>query len=124
VYVSLPGAINGPLAVPVSISVFGIETAALAPAVAGRPFVFDLKPAGGIAPYAWALEDGALPDGLTLSAAGRLSGTPATAGTFAFRARCASSNGRTAAQTFTLVVYLPPASTRIIGGGVKGTVIR
>ena len=49
--------------------------------VAYAPFTFSAS--GGSGTYAWT-ETGTLPPGLTLSAAGQLSGTPLTAGTYPF----------------------------------------
>ena len=43
-----------------------------------------LAATGGTGPYGWSVSAGALPDGLTLSNAGLLSGTPTSAGTFNF----------------------------------------
>lgn len=40
---------------------------------------------GGIPPYSWTLESGALPDGLTLGTNGEITGRPTRAGTFAFQ---------------------------------------
>ena len=61
-----------------------ITTVTLPPATRGTPYSATLAELGGTGPYAWALVAGRIPDGLTLSAAGRLSGTPRpgdTAGT-------------------------------------------
>lgn len=49
----------------------------------GVPFSGQLKPVGGIAPYIFSLTAGALPDGLTLSSVGLISGTPTASGSFA-----------------------------------------
>jgi len=43
-----------------------------------------LKASGGVAPYVWAVTSGNLPAGLTMNAAGTISGSPTTAGTFNF----------------------------------------
>jgi hypothetical protein len=41
-----------------------------------------LAATGGTTPYTWSLSSGTLPAGLTLSAAGVISGTPTTPGTY------------------------------------------
>lgn len=55
-------------------------------ATAGSPYSQQLAASGGQAPLTWS-ELGPLPDGLTLSSNGKLSGTPTTAGTFVVKAR-------------------------------------
>jgi hypothetical protein len=46
----------------------------------GAPYDFDLEASGGTAPYTFALTQGALPDGIAISSAGKISGTPTQAG--------------------------------------------
>ncbi len=53
----------------------GIDTVTLPPATPGRAYAASLAASGGAAPYTWLLTTGTLPQGLTLSAAGALSGT-------------------------------------------------
>lgn len=50
----------------------------------GVPFVGQLVVTGGVAPYSYSLSSGALPDGVSLNSDGSFSGTPTTAGSFAF----------------------------------------
>jgi uncharacterized protein (TIGR03437 family) len=54
-----------------------------------------LQAAGGATPYAWSVSAGALPTGLTLSAAGVLSGTPTVSGPFSFTAKVTDSSAPT-----------------------------
>jgi hypothetical protein len=49
--------------------------------------------ARGTAPITWTLDTGSLPGGLTLSTAGVISGTPATANTYNFTVKAANSAG-------------------------------
>ncbi|HMV84796.1 MAG TPA: putative Ig domain-containing protein [Blastocatellia bacterium] len=64
-----------------------INPASLPAGIAGTPYSQTLTAGGGGAPYTFALSDGALPGGLSLSAGGALTGTPTTAGTFTFSVR-------------------------------------
>src|SRR6185436_5530946 len=57
-----------------------IVTATLAPGTVGTPYSQPLQATGGTAPFTWSVASGQLPQGLTLSAAGTISGTPTAAG--------------------------------------------
>ncbi len=68
---------------------------------------------GGQAPYSYSVTAGALPAGLSLSAAGVLSGTPTSAGTFTFQVTATDSSGApgpyTGVQSYQITVNnLPP----------------
>lgn len=52
----------------------------------------------------WSLASGALPDGVSLSSGGVVSGTPTQSGTFNFTARATTTSLCTAAQAYTLLV--------------------
>ena len=57
----------------------------------------------GDTPITWTLASGDLPDGLTLSSSGTISGTPTTAGAFTFTVKAQNSYG-TAEKLFTILV--------------------
>jgi len=59
--------------------------------VIGVAYSFQLTASGGITPYAWALNGGALPPGLTLSPSGLISGTPTAAGAYNWHAKVTDS---------------------------------
>jgi hypothetical protein len=62
--------------------------------------------ATGTSPITWSIEDGSLPDGLTLSDAGVISGIPVSAGTFGFTVSAANSVGTDVrALSITIVPY-------------------
>ncbi len=64
-----------------------------------------LAATGGTGTYTgWAVTSGSVPDGMTLSSAGLLSGTPTTAGDYSFTVRVTDSASNTASATFTLKV--------------------
>ncbi len=90
-----------------------IRSSPLLPTVlAGSSMNLSLSATGGSAPYAWTIAGGSLPQGLTLSQDGVISGAPtrATSGTFEFTARVRDTSDppQTAERQFTLSV-LPPA---------------
>jgi uncharacterized protein (TIGR03437 family) len=63
-----------------------------------------LSPSGGVAPYEFALESGSLPEGIGLSATGRLSGTPVRKGGAAFVVRVTDGSRQAARASFTIQV--------------------
>ena len=66
----------------------------------------------GTPPFVWSVVSGSLPAGLTLNAAtGLLSGTPTTAGSFAFTVRVTDDAGQSATKAVTLVVAATPVLT-------------
>jgi hypothetical protein len=84
-----------------------------------------LSATGGIAPLKWSLAagSGSLPTGVTLSAAGVLSGTPTATGTFSFTVQVADvgtpqqfatkSFSITVANAYNLSFYVQPTSTYV-----------
>ncbi|ODU66499.1 MAG: hypothetical protein ABT16_01590 [Rhodanobacter sp. SCN 65-17] len=66
-----------------------------------------LSASGGVAPYTFAVTTGALPAGLTLSAAGTLSGTPTAAGSFNVTVTATDQHGFQGSQAYTLGINQP-----------------
>ena len=88
---------------------------------AGTPYTpTTFSAQGGTPPYVWSILSGNA-DGLTMSAAGVLSGTPVGAGSFAFVVQVADQNGLTATQTFSIVVN-PPSLVITASSFPSGTV--
>jgi uncharacterized repeat protein (TIGR01451 family) len=84
-----------------------VLTASLPSAVAGTPYSATLAGSGGTPPYTWSLDSGTLPDGLTLSSDGTISGTPTTAATSDFTVQLTDSGmptGLTATQQLSIAV--------------------
>ncbi len=76
----------------------------LPPGATGSPYIQVLSVAGGTSPYTFALMSGVLPAGVTLSNAGTLSGTPTTAGAFAFTVQVTDSAAQSAAMAYSLTI--------------------
>ncbi len=75
-----------------TIGVLGITNADPLPeGDVGSPYSVQLIADGGTPPYTFEVADGSLPDGLTLSSAGLISGTPTTDGTHDFTVRVTDS---------------------------------
>jgi hypothetical protein len=71
----------------------------------GLDYDQSLTGSGGVDPYSFSLESGALPDGLALSAGGSITGRPTTAGTSTFEVRMTDqdSNAITGMRSITIV---------------------
>lgn len=67
-----------------------------------NPFAFGAS--GGNPPYEWSLAAGPLPQGLSVSTGGVLSGTPTLSGLFPFRLRVTDSQAATSEKSFSLAV--------------------
>jgi len=63
-------------------ALLSITTTSLPAGTAAASYSAMLAATGGTTPYTWSLSSGTLPAGLTLSAAGVISGTPTTPGTY------------------------------------------
>lgn len=72
------------LTVNAAISPLRVTPSQLPDGTAAGAYNSTLSASGGSTPYIWSLFSGTLPTGLTLNAAGIISGTPTTAGTFRF----------------------------------------
>ena len=80
-------------------------TDVLAPGRVGVSYANGLFADGGIQPYRWSLAAGQLPPGLSLQTSpGRISGTPATAGTFGFTVRVTDDGGQQATRQFSITI--------------------
>ncbi len=90
--------------------------------VVGTAYSQSLAASGGVPPYDWSITGGALPAGLSLSAAGAISGTPTAAGTSSFTARVTDRNGAAATRSFEITIAAALAiTTTSLPSGVAGT---
>jgi hypothetical protein len=88
-----------------------ITTTTLPPATIGRAYSATITATGGVPPYTFSILTGSLPNGLTLSAAGIISGTPAGPPiTSAFTVQVSDSNtpaDKASSPTLTITVSEP-----------------
>ena len=91
---------------------FRILANTLGDAVVSKSYSASLFTYGGKVPMTWAVTQGALPAGMTLtpdgsgeeSRTGRISGTPTASGTFSFTAQVTDADGKKASRAQTLTV--------------------
>lgn len=91
-----PATVTNNYTLTVAVPTLSMTPASVPDAVAGVAYSQSFVASGGIAPYAYSVSAGALPAGLTLSAAGLLSGTPTVAGSFSFSVTAIDSTTGTA----------------------------
>jgi hypothetical protein len=94
--------------VPADLS---IVTTSLPDGVVGAPYSTSLNASGGVPPYTWTVTG--LPDGLTSTAAGAISGTPKTAGQFTVIFNVSDAAGVTFARRLALSLTIAPAPLAI-----------
>jgi hypothetical protein len=63
-----------------------------------------LNASGGSPPYSFAVTDGALPPGLTLSDSGEISGTPTISGGYSFTIAVTDAGGRTVSRAYSVII--------------------
>lgn len=102
--------------------VLSVSTTSLPAAVPGIDYSAPLVAAGGVQPYAWAVTDGAICDGLALSEAGVINGKATAVQTCNFTVTVTDGQGVTATRDMSLTVRY--AGTVISGGvAISGSVV-
>ncbi len=104
--------------------VLSIQPAVLPAGVIGLGYNQNLSVTGGQSPYTFTISNGTLPAGLTLSAAGILSGTPFTVGTSQFTIQAQDGNQCRGNQSYTLTISCPSMTLNptTLPGGASGSV--
>jgi len=99
------------LSITISPAPLVVTTEALPDGQRGAPYDALLEATGGVAPLAWSVIDGALPEGLSLDAStGEISGTPSAEGTATFTVQAVDSYtpAATATKAFSVAVTFEP----------------
>jgi hypothetical protein len=105
------GSPTAPTPVPPALPTLAIATQSLPDARLGQSYADAVHASGGDGAYSWEVSAGALPTGLSLSAAdlgadhALITGTPQAVGTSSFTLRVRSGDGQSAQRAFTLVVH-------------------
>jgi hypothetical protein len=95
----LPVVVRAPLAV---------AAMSLPAATEGRAYAVQLVATGGDGVYSWTIENGSLPNGVTLTTGGAVTGTPAAGGEFTFTAKVTDGAERVATRSLSLTVERAP----------------
>lgn len=96
-------------------------TSPLPSAVQSSPYSTQLVASGGVLPYVWTIVSGTLSTGLSLSALGLISGTPANAETDGIVVKVTDATGAFITASFVLVVAPVIVVNTVLPQGVKGT---
>lgn len=91
--------------------VLAIETTSLPDGVVGETYSQTLKSSGGSQPYHWDIVSGKVPDGLSFSNSGIISGTPITPGEVQFQARVTDQSGQVLTASLSIDINPPPQLT-------------
>jgi hypothetical protein len=86
------------------LSTLTVTTTSLPDGVTGQPYQEQLAAAGGEPPYSWVVTNGNLPNGLTLSTAGVISGTPTATGNFTFTVKVTDALSNTASANLNITI--------------------
>jgi outer membrane autotransporter protein len=81
-----------------------VSPTTLPAATVGTAYSGTLGASGGVGPYTFAVSAGALPQGITLSGSGALSGTPTQSGPATFTIRASDVNGMSGDQAYSVTV--------------------
>jgi len=85
-----------------------------------QAYSYTLAASGGAQPYTWSLAAGTLPPGLTLNAAGLISGTPTVAGEFGFTVTVQDADLQTDTKLMSLTVQPVVLFQTDFSGGLAG----
>ena len=84
-----------------------ITTATLPSGQVGVTYAATIQVGGGTGPYGFTLTAGALPDGVSLSGSGVLSGTPTASGSYTLTVTATDANGLSTSQAYSIAVAQP-----------------
>lgn len=100
---------------PAASSTLTVSVSHLPDASKGTPYSAGLGASGGSQPYSWKLVSGSLPSGVSVDAAGILSGSPSQSGSFSFTAKVTDSKSQTASGSVLLTVDVPNSNAKFDG---------
>jgi large repetitive protein len=81
-----------------------ITTTTLQPGVVGTAYSATLAATGGFPPYTWAITSGTLPDDLSISTAGAITGTPSASGSTPITVTATDADGDVGTANLTITI--------------------
>ncbi len=87
---------NANLSIAISAPPLSVTTPSLPGGGVGIAYSQTLTASGGVSPYTWSIASGSLPNGLSLSSNGQITGTPTATGTSSFSVKVTDSETPTA----------------------------
>ncbi len=107
---SPPASASGTLTITIVPAALSITTTTLPSLRTGTNYSTSLDASGGVRPYSWSLVSGSLPPGLSLSAAGFISGIPTSAGTSDFTVQVSDSSAPAVGvqAKLSIIIVAPP----------------
>jgi hypothetical protein len=114
--------LNLRVAAPLAINT---PSGSLPDAVQGTPYSYSLLSSGGIAPIFWSISAGQLPPGVALSAAGALSGSPTSPGTYSFTAQLQDASNPLQVRSVILSIRVAaPLMITTPAGALPGAMVK
>jgi hypothetical protein len=112
--ISSPTELNIAPAPPIQLPPSGL----LSVGIMGTPLTFSYSATGGEGTLTYSISAGALPPGLSLTAAGAITGTPTAAGTFTFTILASDAFGDSGKQSYSIQITYPPVTIAPAGGAL------
>jgi hypothetical protein len=94
-----------------------VTPATLTSGISGQSYFQSFNVSGGVQPYIFSLSSGTLPVGITLTAAGILSGVPTIPGSYNFTVRAEDSSGCAREQQMSLLIVCPSITLSTLNPG-------
>ena len=103
---SAPAVVTKSFTITIAAAALAITTASAPNGTVGTAYAASFAASGGIAPYTFSASG--LPAGMSMSAAGAISGTPTAPGTATIVVTVKDSSGASTSQSFAVTIGLPP----------------
>ncbi len=114
---STSGEGSGNITPPPQASLLKITTSSLPPVLAGQPYSFQLEGNGGVGALTWSATN-QLPDGLSLSSSGLLTGALSSPGEYGLFLKIQDSGTPAQSVSTVLFIFVPTALTIIAGSPI------